>query len=59
VENGVVLLQGMVSDRAMKYCAEDCSGRVSGVKDIDIRIRVDRLRPGGAEGADLSGYLKP
>jgi hypothetical protein len=43
VENGVVLLQGTVSERVMKYCAEDCSGRVSGVKDVDNRIHVDRL----------------
>ena len=42
VENGVVLLQGTVSERVMKYCAEDCSGRVSGVKDVDNRLHVDR-----------------
>lgn len=44
VENGVVLLQGTVSDRVMKYDAEDCSWYVSGVKDVDNRIRVDRAQ---------------
>jgi hypothetical protein len=44
VENGVVLLQGTVTDRAMKYGAEDCSWHVNGVKDVDNRIRVDRAQ---------------
>lgn len=45
VENGVVLLQGTVSDRNMKYDAEDCSWYVNGVKDVDNRIRVDFSQP--------------
>jgi hypothetical protein len=61
VENGVVLLQGLVGDRSMKYCAEDCAGRVSGVKDVDNRIRVDRSAHSqtGAESSALPSYLKP
>ncbi|MBE1161822.1 BON domain-containing protein [Dyella acidiphila] len=51
VENGVVLLQGTVSDRVMKYGAEDCSWHVNGVKDVDNRIRVDRRQPQQREGS--------
>lgn len=60
VENGVVLLQGMVAHRSMKYCAEDSAGSVSGVKDIDNRIRVDRSqRQSASEGSDLASHFKP
>lgn len=44
VENGVVMLQGTVPERAMKYGAEDCSWHVHGVKDVDNRVRVDRTQ---------------
>jgi hypothetical protein len=55
VDHGVVMLEGSVTDRAMKYDAEECSWAVSGVKDVDNRIRVDRSpqRRGGPEGTDV------
>lgn len=54
VNNGVVLLQGKVTDRRMKYGAEECSWDVTGVKDVDNRIRVDRGQAAPArEGTDF------
>jgi hypothetical protein len=55
VDHGVVMLEGSVTDRAMKYDAEECSWSVSGVKDVDNRIRVDRSpeRRNGREGTDV------
>lgn len=56
VDHGVVMLEGSVTDRSMKYDAEECSWGVSGVKDVDNRIRVDRSsqeRRGGREGTDV------
>lgn len=42
VEAGVVTLQGEVPDRQMKHRAEDCAERISGVKDVENRLRVGR-----------------
>lgn len=42
VENGVVTLQGQVTERQMKHRAEDCAEHVSGVKDVENRLRVSR-----------------
>jgi hypothetical protein len=42
VESGIVTLQGQVSDRQMKHRAEDCAEHVSGVKDVENRLRVAR-----------------
>jgi hypothetical protein len=42
VQEGVVSLRGVVPDRQMKHRAEDCAERISGVKDVDNRIRVKR-----------------
>lgn len=43
VENGVVTLEGTVPERHMKHRIEDlCDGRF-GVRDVDNRIRVERV----------------
>lgn len=42
VEAGLVTLQGQVPDRQMKHRAEDCAEHVSGVKDVENRLRVAR-----------------
>ena len=42
VEGGLVTLQGQVSDRQMKHRAEDCAEHISGVKDVENRLRVAR-----------------
>ena len=42
VENGVVTLQGQVGERQMKHRAEDCAEHISGVKDVENRLRVSR-----------------
>jgi osmotically-inducible protein OsmY len=44
VEKGVVTLTGEVSDRRMKYLAEDIVDEVSGVKEIHNKLRVFRDR---------------
>lgn len=41
VEGGVVTLTGEVPERRMKHLAEDIADEVSGVRDIENRIRVD------------------
>lgn len=40
VQDGVVTLEGTVPERAMRYAIEDIADSVSGIKDIDNRIRV-------------------
>ena len=42
VEAGVVTLQGEVPERYMKHRAEDCAEHISGVKDVENRLRVGR-----------------
>jgi osmotically-inducible protein OsmY len=42
VQNGVVTLQGQVPERQMKHRAEDCVEHISGVKDVENRLRVGR-----------------
>lgn len=42
VQDGTVSLSGQVSERQMKHHAEDCADQISGVKDVDNRIRVKR-----------------
>jgi osmotically-inducible protein OsmY len=44
VENGVVTLSGQVSDRRMKYLAEEILDEVSGVKEVHNKLRVFRDR---------------
>ena len=41
VEGGVVTLTGEVPERRMKHLAEDIADEVTGVRDIENRIRVD------------------
>ena len=43
VEAGVVSLQGEVPARYMKHRAEDCAEHISGVKDVENRLRVGRV----------------
>ena len=40
VQNGEVTLEGAVLDRQMKRDAEDCAERVSGVREVNNRLRV-------------------
>jgi hypothetical protein len=42
VQNGVVTLSGSVDDRPTKRRAEDVAESVSGVKDVQNQIRVER-----------------
>ncbi|HTJ43027.1 MAG TPA: BON domain-containing protein [Kofleriaceae bacterium] len=42
VSNGDVTLTGRVSERGMKYRAEEIAEQVSGVKEIDNQIRVKK-----------------
>ena len=42
VQNGEVTLTGVVEDRAMKRLAEDCVEQVSGVKEVQNHIRIQR-----------------
>lgn len=43
VENGEVLLAGVVESRRLKHLAEDIAYRVSGVLDVTNRLKVGRL----------------
>jgi len=43
VENGEVLLSGVVESRRLKHLAEDIAYRVSGVLDVTNRLKVGRL----------------
>lgn len=42
VASGVVSLTGRVSDKAMKYRAEEIAERVAGVKEVDNRIKIEK-----------------
>ncbi|HEY2384831.1 MAG TPA: BON domain-containing protein [Terriglobia bacterium] len=44
VENGVVTMTGEVTDRRMKYLAEDVVDDVTGVKEIHNKVRVAENR---------------
>lgn len=46
VENGDVILSGTVRDRAAKRHAEDLAERVSGVGNVENRIRVEKASSG-------------
>jgi len=56
VESGVVTLQGQVPERQMKHRAEDCAEHISGVKDVENRLRVTRSDAWSEEG-EGSGSL--
>jgi hypothetical protein len=43
VENGEVMLSGLVESRRLKHLAEDIAYRVSGVLDVTNRLKVGRL----------------
>lgn len=45
VSNGEVTLEGSVFDRHMKRDAEDCAERVSGVREVNNRLRVAGAAP--------------
>jgi osmotically-inducible protein OsmY len=51
--DGVVTLQGKVSERGMKRCAEECIEDVYGVKDVMNHVQVDRQQSGrsGEQGS--------
>jgi hypothetical protein len=48
VQQGEVTLEGTVSERAMKRAAEDLAEEISGVRDVNNRLRVERQD--GTEG---------
>lgn len=52
VSGGEVTLSGMVDDRRIKRAAEDCAYSVSGVRDVQNRLRVrdDRASPSNLPG---------
>ena len=52
VENGEVTLSGQVASRRHKHRAENVASRVSGVHDVENRLRVRRDDEGGRSGAD-------
>jgi len=54
VNNGDVTLTGTVSERSEKRRAEDLAEAVSGVKNVENRIRVGKTTGGSYAGADLS-----
>jgi hypothetical protein len=47
VRHGLVTLEGTVRDRAQKHRAEDLAAGVTGVADVENRIRVPRPAAGG------------
>jgi hypothetical protein len=51
VAGGVVTLTGQVTERSMKWRAEELAERVSGAKEVDNQIRV-RRESGGEPPAD-------
>ena len=53
VKDAKVVLEGTVPERSMKHRIEDCAEGVSGVKDVENRIRVSRdgSWQGGAESS--------
>lgn len=58
VESGVVTLQGQVPERQMKHRAEDCAEHVSGVKDVENRVRVSRGDAWNEESESGSSSLR-
>ncbi len=57
VSNGEVTLSGTIDDRRTKRAAEDCAYSVSGVRDVQNRLRVrddsaSRSNPSGAAAVD-------
>jgi len=42
VKDGVVTLEGQVTDRRMKHAIEDIAAHCGGVQDVENRIRVNR-----------------
>jgi hypothetical protein len=58
VESGVVTLQGQVFERPMKHRAEDCAEHVSGVKDVENRLRVSRGDAWSEEGEGGGSLLR-
>ena len=53
--DGVVTIQGTVSDRRMKHHVEDLIERCSGVKDIENRLSVKRDNQQGQGYAQNAG----
>lgn len=58
VESGVVTLQGQVPERQMKHRAEDCAEHISGVKDVENRLRVSRSDTWSEEGEGSGSLLR-
>lgn len=58
VESGVVTLQGQVPERQMKHRAEDCAEHISGVKDVENRLRVSRNEAWSDEGEGTGALLR-
>jgi hypothetical protein len=56
VVNGEVTLSGAVDDRAMKRLAEDCVEQVTGVKEVQNLIRIQR-NDGRATGPEGNGRI--
>lgn len=52
VSKGSVTLTGRVSDRAMKYRAEEIAERISGVKEVENQIKVAKADDKKAEDKD-------
>ena len=50
VKNGVVTLEGTVSDRRSKYMLEEMVDNVPGVKDVENRLRIQRGDESWAQG---------
>lgn len=54
VDDSIVTLSGMVSGRADKWRAEDLAASVSGVKDVNNRLRVSRSPQAQAPTTEVS-----